>query len=72
MPRYYKDYLRKTLEELNHLFEFCGFKSAPFRSYDYKGRQRANDEMVNILIDSDKKYNKRKRNRQSEVAGEKD
>ncbi|KAG1458120.1 hypothetical protein G6F46_006056 [Rhizopus delemar] len=70
MPRYYKDYFQRTLEESDHLFEFCGFKSVPFRSHDYQGRQRANDEMANIFIDGGEEYNKRKGNRQGEAEGE--
>jgi hypothetical protein len=53
--------LGKTLEKLNHLFEFNEFKSAPFRFHDYQGRQRTNGEVGNILINCGKEYNKNKR-----------
>jgi hypothetical protein len=42
-------------------FQFYNYKSAPFRFYDYQGRQRSNAEMANILLNGGKKYNLAKR-----------
>ncbi|ORE00684.1 hypothetical protein BCV72DRAFT_310753 [Rhizopus microsporus var. microsporus] len=50
-------------ECISCLFRFYDEKSAPFRFYDYQGRQRSNAEMANILISGGKKYNKTKQNR---------
>jgi hypothetical protein len=54
-------YVNYILTHLDTLFTFYNEKSAPFRFYDYQGRQRANDELANMLIDGGKKYNKKRR-----------
>lgn len=55
------EHIRYMLMNLERLFRFYNYQSAPFRFYDYQGRQRANDEMANILLNGGKKYNKSKR-----------
>jgi hypothetical protein len=63
-------YVNYILTHLDTLFTFYNEKSAPFRFYDYQGRQRANDELANMLIDGGKKYNKkrRKKNQKEQAA----
>ena len=57
----FQERIRYLLVHLPRLFQFYSYKSAPFRFNDYQGRQRANAEMANILINGGKKYNKMKR-----------
>ena len=54
-------YVTYALVNIPHSFRFYDEKSAPFRFYDYQGKQRSNVEMANILINGGKKYNKAKR-----------
>ncbi|KAI8887428.1 hypothetical protein K501DRAFT_175754, partial [Backusella circina FSU 941] len=54
-------YVEYALTLIDSLFGFYSEKSVPFRFYDYQGRQRCNDEIVNIFIDGEKKYNKARR-----------
>ncbi|ORE04868.1 hypothetical protein BCV72DRAFT_188949, partial [Rhizopus microsporus var. microsporus] len=56
-------YVTYDLINIPRLFRFYDEKSAPFRFYDYQGRQRSNAEMANILINGGKKYNKTKQSR---------
>jgi hypothetical protein len=55
------NYVKYMLTHLDTLFEFYNYKSAKFRFHNYQGRQRANDELANMLIDGGKKYNKARR-----------
>ncbi|KAI8970482.1 hypothetical protein BDF20DRAFT_127597, partial [Mycotypha africana] len=57
----YKLYLSYVLRHIQSLHEFYGFNSAKFISNDYQGRQRADEELANMLLDGGKKYNPRKR-----------
>jgi hypothetical protein len=54
-------HVQYMLDHLDKLFLFNNERSAPFIFYAYQGRQRANAEMANILIDGGKKYCKRRR-----------
>lgn len=56
-----RQYVEYILTHIQALFRFYNFESAPFRFYGYQGRQRANDEMANILMNGGKKYNVAKR-----------
>ncbi|CEI99199.1 hypothetical protein RMCBS344292_13291 [Rhizopus microsporus] len=56
-------YVTYALINVPRLFRFYDERSAPFRFYDYQGRQRSNAEIANILINGGKKYNKTKQNR---------
>jgi hypothetical protein len=55
------NYVKYMLTHLDTLLEFYNYKSAKFRFHNYQGRQRANDELANMLIDGGKKYNKARR-----------
>ncbi|KAI8987895.1 hypothetical protein BDF20DRAFT_852726 [Mycotypha africana] len=57
----YKLYLSYVLRHIQSLHEFYGFNSAKFIFNDYQGRQRADEELANMLLDGGKKYNPRKR-----------
>lgn len=54
-------YVAYALKYAPELFSFYNERSAAFRFHDYQGRQRANAEMANILLNGGKKYNKTKR-----------
>lgn len=54
-------YIEYILAHIQNLFRFYNFKSAPFRFYDCQGRQRANNEMANILLNGGRKHNEAKR-----------
>ncbi|KAI8977462.1 hypothetical protein BDF20DRAFT_821169 [Mycotypha africana] len=54
-------YLKYTLQHLQTLFDFYSFKSAQFNFNNYQGKQRADAEVANVLIDGGRKYNRRKR-----------
>lgn len=56
-----KEHIRYMLNNVESLFRFYNHQSTAFRFYDYQGRQRANDEMANILLNGGKKYNGNKR-----------
>ncbi|CEI96835.1 hypothetical protein RMCBS344292_10985 [Rhizopus microsporus] len=56
-----KQHIGYMLNNIESLFRFYNFLSAPFRFYAYQGTQRANAEMANILLNGGKKYNKSKR-----------
>ncbi|KAI9487902.1 MAG: hypothetical protein EXX96DRAFT_605773 [Benjaminiella poitrasii] len=47
------------------LFQFYGFKSTKFIFNNYQGLKRIDDELVNMLIDSNKKYNKKSGSKQN-------
>ncbi|KAI9354461.1 hypothetical protein BD770DRAFT_324804, partial [Pilaira anomala] len=53
------------------LFKFYNRQYAPFRFFDYQERQRANNEMANILLNGGKKYNNAKRKKPSKINEEK-
>ncbi|KAI8967934.1 hypothetical protein BDF20DRAFT_897922, partial [Mycotypha africana] len=57
----YKLYLSYVLRHIQSLHEFYGFNSAKFIFNDYQGRQRADEELANMLLDGGKKYNPKKR-----------
>jgi hypothetical protein len=63
--------LRKTLEELNHLFEFYGFKSAPFRFHYYQGVRESMMRWRIFLSMVVRNAIKRKGKRQGETEGKK-
>ncbi|KAI9476593.1 MAG: hypothetical protein EXX96DRAFT_541081 [Benjaminiella poitrasii] len=46
----YSTCLQYVLEHLQTLFSFYGSKSAPFSIYEYQGKQRANEEIANMLL----------------------
>ncbi|KAI8967903.1 hypothetical protein BDF20DRAFT_195597 [Mycotypha africana] len=54
-------YLKYTLQHLQTLFDFYSFKSAQFNFNNYQGKQRADAEVANVLIDGGRKYNRRER-----------
>jgi hypothetical protein len=55
------NYIKYMLTHIDVLFDFYNERSAPFNFHNYQGRQRANDELANMLIDGRKKYNKARR-----------
>ncbi|KAI9481627.1 MAG: hypothetical protein EXX96DRAFT_538807 [Benjaminiella poitrasii] len=57
----YSTCLQYVLERLETFFNFYESKSAPFSMYSYQGKQRATEEIANILLDGGKKYTMRKR-----------
>lgn len=57
----YFTYVTYVLLHLKRILAFNGFSTAQTRFYLYQGVQRARDEMVNVLLNGGKKYNKRKR-----------
>jgi hypothetical protein len=57
----YKRYITYLLEHLSHLSQFYSQKSAPFAFYNCQGCQRANAEVANIILNSGKKYNFKKK-----------
>ncbi|KAI9251166.1 hypothetical protein EDC94DRAFT_526740, partial [Helicostylum pulchrum] len=48
-------YVEYTLKYSPELLYFYNERSAAFRFHDYQGRQRANAEAVNILLNGEKK-----------------
>ena len=60
-------YLEHMKSNMQHYFTFYRSETAKKRFHLYQGRQRALDEMANILVDGGKKYNpaKRKRTKQN-------
>lgn len=57
----YLQYVVYILLHLNKILSFNGFSTATSRFHLYQGVQRAREEMVNILVNGGKKYNKLKR-----------
>ncbi|KAL0582109.1 hypothetical protein ABG067_008204, partial [Albugo candida] len=57
----YEAHITYLLEHLPALLQFYSHKSAPFAFYNYQGRQRANAEVANIVLNGGKKYNPQKR-----------
>ncbi|KAI9254105.1 hypothetical protein EDC94DRAFT_243142 [Helicostylum pulchrum] len=57
----YKVHITYLLEHLPRLLQFYSQESAPFSFYDYQGRQRANAEVANTILNGGKKYNPTKR-----------
>ena len=57
----YLQYINYLLRHFQNILEFNGSSTAESRFHLYQGRQRATQEMENILINSGKKYNKSKR-----------
>jgi hypothetical protein len=57
----YLHYVTYILLHIQKILEFNGHSTAKGRLYLYQGVQRARQEMVNILINGGKKYNKSKR-----------
>lgn len=54
-------YYNYMLTHLKTLFTFQGFHTAKSRFNLYKGKQRAREYMVNMLLDGTPKYNRKKR-----------
>lgn len=62
----YKEYVQYFFWHLPRLLEFYNFDNdAERRFHDYQGRQRAREEMVNIIVNGGKKYNPAKRKKRS-------
>ncbi|CEG77324.1 hypothetical protein RMATCC62417_12099 [Rhizopus microsporus] len=57
----YLVYIEYILTHVGALFAFYDYKTAKDRFYLYQGRQIAAEEMVNMLVHGDAKYNKKKR-----------
>ncbi|CEG79948.1 hypothetical protein RMATCC62417_14352 [Rhizopus microsporus] len=53
-------YIEYILTHIGVLFTFYDYKTAKDRFYLYQDRQRAAEEMVNMLVHGDTKYNKQK------------
>ncbi|KAI8879272.1 hypothetical protein K501DRAFT_193937 [Backusella circina FSU 941] len=60
------NYIKYILTNSDALFNFCSIKTAIFRFHDYQGRQHANDELANILIDGGEYKKARRKIRQRE------
>lgn len=60
--RYHVDYFFSHREVL---FSFYGLEDAERRFRDYQGRQRAQEEIANMLINGGRKYDRRKRKHRS-------
>ncbi|CEG77049.1 hypothetical protein RMATCC62417_11859 [Rhizopus microsporus] len=54
-------YIEYILIHVGVLFTFYDYKTAKDRFYLYQCRQRAAEEMVNMLVHGGTKYNKKKR-----------
>lgn len=62
----HKEYVRYLFWHLDTLFSFYNFnRSAESRFRDYQGKQRAREELMNMITNGGKKYNKRKRKKRS-------
>ena len=57
----YLSYIEYILTHVGTLFAFYDYKTAKDRFFMYQGRQRATEEMVNMLVHRGAKYNKKKR-----------
>ncbi|ORE08370.1 hypothetical protein BCV72DRAFT_323947, partial [Rhizopus microsporus var. microsporus] len=58
-------YIEYVLTHVGVLFTFYDYKIAKGRFYLYQGRQRAAEEMVNMLVHGGAKYNKKKRKKRN-------
>lgn len=59
----YDRFIQYIIIHKDKLFAFYGKDTAKDRFFLYQGRQRAPEIMVNMLLNGDKKYNKKKRNK---------
>ncbi|KAG0164794.1 hypothetical protein DFQ30_009395, partial [Apophysomyces sp. BC1015] len=57
----YHSHVQYFFQHMETLFEFYGYDSAVGRFHNFQGRQRAREEIVNILVNGGKKYNRSKR-----------
>lgn len=60
-PQQYRQYVAYFFRHRESLFRFYGSERAQSRFYDYQGRQRAREEMTNVLINGGRRYNRSKR-----------
>ncbi|CEG75786.1 hypothetical protein RMATCC62417_10776 [Rhizopus microsporus] len=61
----YLVYIDYILTHVGALFTFYDYKTAKDRFYLYQGRQRATEEMMNMLVHGGIKYNKKKRKKRN-------
>ncbi|KAI7906953.1 uncharacterized protein BX663DRAFT_426290 [Cokeromyces recurvatus] len=62
-PERFLDYVQYLFDNINTLFNFYNSSTAKKRFQLYQGRQKAQETMVNMLINGDTKYNRSRRNK---------